>query len=69
MSVETRSQDQVTEFTLPEGCPGCGADLEVRVTPGAGAQGVCLVCKSFSRPQVSMTHRGLKVQYAPTGEA
>ncbi len=69
MNADTVAEVQGTEFTLPEGCLVCSGDLQIRVTPGAGAQGICLSCRSFSKPRVSMTHRGLKVLYAASGEA
>jgi hypothetical protein len=50
----------VRDFTLPEGCVVCGADLPVRVSE-AGARGVCVHCGWMGRPQVTVTHRGLKV--------
>ena len=47
-------------YTLPEGCVVCGADLPVRVT-AAGPRAVCVHCGWFGRPLVTMTHRGLRV--------
>jgi hypothetical protein len=53
------------DYTLPEGCVVCSADLPVRVTD-AGPRGVCRHCGWFGRPQVTVTHRGLKVSHALT---
>lgn len=69
MNAESRSETGNKEFTLPEGCLACNGDLQIRVTPGGGAQGICLGCRSFSRPEVTMTHRGLKVLFPAGGEA
>jgi hypothetical protein len=66
--MDTQTLPDTTEFTLPEGCLSCGADLPIRVTP-AGAHGVCKACGAFSRPQVRLTHEGLRVTYLPMGNA
>ena len=50
------------DYTLPEGCPSCGADLPVRVS-AAGANGVCKHCGWFGRPLLTVTHQGLRVSY------
>jgi hypothetical protein len=50
------------DYTIPEGCPSCAADLPVRVTQ-AGAKGVCKYCGWFGRPLVTVTHGGLRVTY------
>lgn len=50
------------DYTLPEGCPSCGADLPVRVS-AAGANGVCKQCGWFGRPLVTVTHQGLRITY------
>ncbi len=50
------------DYTLPEGCPTCGADLPVRVT-AAGPNGVCKHCGWFGRPLITVTHRGLRITY------
>lgn len=48
------------EYTIPEGCPVCGADLPVRVT-AAGPRSVCGSCHWFGRPLITVTHEGLRV--------
>jgi len=50
------------DYTLPEGCPACAADLPVRVS-AAGPTGVCKRCGWIGRPLVTVTHRGLRVTY------
>jgi hypothetical protein len=50
------------DYTLPEGCPSCSADLPVRVT-AAGSHGVCKHCGWLGRPLITVTHRGLRVSY------
>jgi hypothetical protein len=50
------------DYTLPEGCPTCGADLPVRVT-AAGPSGVCKHCGWFGRPLITVTHQGLRIHY------
>ncbi|MBF5043624.1 hypothetical protein FGE12_14605 [Aggregicoccus sp. 17bor-14] len=49
------------DFTLPEGCVVCGADLPVRVSD-AGARAACVRCGWMGRPQVEVTHRGLRIR-------
>ncbi len=50
------------DYTLPEGCPSCGADLPVRVS-AAGTHGVCKHCGWFGRPVLTVTHQGLRITY------
>lgn len=50
------------EYTIPGGCVGCGADLPVRVTP-RGARGVCKACGWFAKPTLTVTARGLVVNF------
>jgi len=51
------------DFTLPEGCLICGADLPVRVTASGGAHAVCKTCGWFSRPILTVKKQGLEVGY------
>ena len=53
---------QPRDYTLPEGCPVCAADLPVRVT-AAGPNAVCKGCGWMGRPLLTVTHRGLRVTY------
>ena len=64
-----KSMTQLTEvhaeprdYTIPEGCPVCEADLPVRVT-AAGANGVCKQCGWIGRPLVTVTHQGLRISF------
>lgn len=50
------------DYTIPEGCPVCAADLPVRVS-AAGPSGVCKHCGWFGRPLITVTHQGLRVTY------
>ena len=50
------------DYTIPEGCPVCSADLPVRVT-ASGPSAVCRHCGWLGRPLITMTHRGLRVSY------
>lgn len=61
--------ESFADFTLPGGCMLCGADLEVRVSPGAGAHSYCSTCHWLSRPLVQMAKEGLTVSYASSGIA
>lgn len=49
------------EYTLPEGCVVCGADLPVKITRH-GPRSVCVHCGWFGRPMVRVSHRGLAVE-------
>ncbi|RJS27591.1 hypothetical protein DRW03_03455 [Corallococcus sp. H22C18031201] len=50
------------DYTIPEGCPSCSADLAVRVSV-AGPSGVCKHCGWLGRPVITVTHQGLRVSY------
>lgn len=67
MVTVSEAQDHV-EYAIPEGCPVCETDLEVRVSR-AGAYGVCLTCGYIARPTVALTHSGLKVEFIPGADA
>lgn len=65
-TVET-NEPQVRDYTIPEGCPVCSADLPVRVTP-VGASAICTHCTWMGRPVLTVTHRGLQMEF-PQAEA
>lgn len=52
------------DYTIPEGCPVCSADLPVRVS-ASGPHAVCKHCGWLGRPLVTVTHRGLRVTVQP----
>ncbi|NTX08997.1 hypothetical protein HUA74_37145 [Myxococcus sp. CA051A] len=58
----TEAHPASRDFTIPEGCPVCAADLPVRVT-ASGPSGVCKHCGWLGRPVITVTHRGLSVSY------
>lgn len=60
---ELTTTPEVRDFTIPEGCPCCAADLEVRVVATNGANGVCKGCGWMGHPRLKMTHRGLNVTF------
>jgi hypothetical protein len=68
MTNSTELAPGTTEYTIPEGCLVCESDLQVRVTD-KGPRGVCASCGYIARPQIRLTHEGLKVSYASQGEA
>ncbi|WP_093517039.1 hypothetical protein [Stigmatella erecta] len=53
-------QAEVSEYTIPEGCPACAADLPVRVS-AKGPLAVCSHCHWIGRPVLTVTHKGLQV--------
>ena len=53
---------ETREYTIPEGCPVCEADLPVRVT-ATGPHAVCRHCGWMGRPFITVTHQGLRVSY------
>lgn len=57
----------VRDYTLPEACPICEADLPVRVTP-AGANAVCNRCSWWGKPVLTVTKGGLEISF-PQAEA
>ena len=54
--------DETRDYTIPEGCLACHADLPVRVT-AAGPRGVCTHCGWFGRPTIQTTSGGLRISY------
>ena len=57
-------RSDVREFTIPDGCPVCEADLSVRVT-ASGPMGACGRCQWLGRPRLTVTHHGLRVSVDP----
>jgi hypothetical protein len=62
MTPVTEVHAEPRDYTIPEGCPVCAADLPVRVT-ASGANGVCKHCGWFGKPLVTVTHQGLRISY------
>lgn len=48
------------DWSIADGCPVCGGELEVRRRPGS-AWSYCARCKLLSRPQIGMGPLGIQV--------
>ena len=59
-------QEGAAEFTLPTGCPLCGGELAVRVTPGT-SYSVCTHCLWISRSHVAVGPDSVRVGHPPAG--
>lgn len=59
---ELQKNSETRDYTIPEGCPVCGADLPVRIS-ASGPNGVCRHCHWIGRPTITMTHNGLEVGF------
>lgn len=59
----TELQEHPREYTLPDGCPVCAADVPVKVTAGHGPRAVCKRCGWIGKAEITVTHRGLTVAY------
>ncbi|MBX5484071.1 MAG: hypothetical protein IRZ16_19780 [Myxococcaceae bacterium] len=57
------------EYAIPEGCPVCAGDLQVKVTTGAGPNGVCVTCGYFAKPVIGVIHHGLHILFKPQAHA
>lgn len=56
----TELQQEVRDYTIPEGCPVCSADLPVRVS-ASGPNAVCKHCGWFGKPTLTVVKGGLRV--------
>jgi len=63
----SQRQSEPNVYTVPEGCPVCSADLPVKVS-AAGPNAVCRHCGWIGKPQLTVTHKGLKLTF-PMGQA
>jgi len=54
------------DFTLPTGCPLCGGELAVRLTPGT-SYSVCAHCMWISRSHVAVGPNSVRVGHPPGG--
>jgi hypothetical protein len=69
MSPEPKvEQPETAETTLPGACVLCGGDVELKVTRSV-ARSYCKTCHWVGKPEVTVTHGGLKVAYKPLGQA
>ena len=65
---ELRPDPNVRDYTVPEGCPVCSADLPVRVS-AAGPRGVCKHCGWMGKPVLTINHRGMRIRSAESAKA
>jgi len=56
----TAPEPSVQDLRLPGGCPTCGGELSVRVSP-SGARGYCPVCARLSTALVIPAANGTQI--------
>ena len=67
-SKQTKTDRDVRDVELEEGCILCGGTLELRVSPG-GASTYCRACRWISRPQMQRDAAGhVHVIHAAAGQ-
>lgn len=54
--------DEAKEYTVPEGCPVCAADLPIRISD-KGPTAVCLHCGYIGKAKLTLTWRGLVLEH------
>jgi hypothetical protein len=59
-------QGEIADFTLPTGCPLCGGELAVRLTPGT-SYSYCAHCHWLSRSHVAVGPNSVRVEHPPGG--
>lgn len=59
-------QGEIADFTLPTGCPLCGGELAVRMTPGT-SYSYCAHCHWLSRSHVAVGTNSVRVEHPPAG--
>ena len=59
--VHARTEES-KEYTVPEGCPICAADLPIRISD-KGPAAVCLHCGYIGKPKLTLTYRGLVLEH------
>lgn len=59
-------QGEIADFTLPTGCPLCGGELAVRMTPGT-SYSYCAHCHWLSRSHVDVGQNSVRVGHPPGG--
>jgi hypothetical protein len=60
-------QGEIADFTLPTGCPLCGGELAVRMTPGT-SYSYCGHCHWLSRSTVAVGQNSVRVGHPPGGQ-
>ncbi len=61
-------EQRTAEFSLPEGCPLCGGQLDVRVTATL-ARSYCGHCHWLGKPQVEFEKQGMSLGLGPSLQA
>jgi hypothetical protein len=62
VELSVNPKNHTADFEVAGGCPSCGGDLSVRVSPGHEARSYCKACHWLSRQVVTM--EGNKLQLA-----
>ena len=68
LNASIEPEGQAADFTLPKGCPLCGGELVVRLTPGAG-HSYCATCHWISRSHIAVGPDSVRVEHPPGGLA
>lgn len=50
--------ERIADMKLPKGCPLCGGDVHVRLSP-EGARTYCPACHLITKPQLTMSAEGV----------
>jgi len=66
LNASIEREGETADFTLPKGCPLCGGELAVRLTPGTGYS-YCGTCHWISRSHIAVGPDSVRVGHPPGG--
>lgn len=63
VDLDINAEERRADFALPEGCPACGGEIDVRVSAEGGAHAYCANCHFLMRPQVGFSDKSLTIGF------
>lgn len=63
VDLEINAQEGRADFALPEGCPACGGQLDVRLSAQGGAHAYCRACHFLMKPRMDFEGRHLTLGF------
>lgn len=62
--LDINAEARRADFVIPQGCPGCGGQIAVRVSAEGGAHAYCGNCHYLMKPQVDFAGRSMTIGFS-----
>ena len=63
VDLDINPEKRQADFVLPQGCPACGGQIDVRVSASGGAHAYCSSCHWLINPHVDFTGQKLTLGF------